>query len=108
MEHLINELSGIKGVKNVKKYNQKVLEVNLFSREVPGSEAEEISGDLRKISQNIRNTLEEHRKKGKIQNWEWMNKPEKQYEETRLGTDKIKDRKEKGHKPAYYRISVKK
>lgn len=106
MEELINELSSIEGVKNIKKYNQKVLEINLFSREIPGSEAEEIRGDLRKISQNIRNILEKHRKKGKIQNWEWMNKPEKQYTETQLGKRKIKDRKDKGHKPAYYRITI--
>lgn len=106
MQQLIQKLSGIEGVKNVKKYNQRVLEINLFSREIPGSEAEEIRGDLRKISQNIRNTLEKSRKQSRIQNWEWINKPEKQYEETQLGKRKVKDRKDKGHKPAYYRVSI--
>lgn len=106
MKELIQELNEIKGVKNVKKQSGPVLKVNLFGRPVPNSEAVEIKGDLRKISQKLRNCLEEARKEKKISSWEWIIKPEKKYTETSLGRDSITDRKDKGHKPGYYRIAI--
>lgn len=106
MEQLIKNLRELEGVKNVKHQSGPVLKVNLFSREIPNSEAEQIRGDLRKLSQKLRNQLEQARKDGDIDSWEWIVKPEKQYTETSLGRDSITDRKDKGHKPAYYRIAI--
>lgn len=105
MEKAVEKLREIKGVKNVKRQSS-TLKINLFSRPVSGSESEEISGDLRKISQKIRHTLDEARNDGVFQGWEWIAKPEKQYQETKLGKRKVSDRKSKGHKPAFYRVSI--
>jgi len=106
MEDLITEVLDLEGVKAVKRQSGPVLKIELFSREIKGSEAEEISGDLRKISQNLRNTLDRSKKRGEFKSWEWIVKPEKQYQETKLGRKKLSDRKGKGHKPSYYRVSV--
>lgn len=106
MKQLIKNLRKIEGVKNVKKQSGPVLKINLFSQEIPRSEAKIIRGNLRKTGQKIRNTLEEARKNGDLSSWEWIVKPKKQYNETSLGKGKISDRKDKGHKPAYYRVNV--
>jgi len=106
VKDFIQKLRGIEGVDNVKREKGPVLKINLFSREVPGSEAVEISGDLRKISQKIRHKLDEGVSEGVFDGWEWIVKPEKQYQETKLGKKKISDRKAKGHKPGYYRVSI--
>lgn len=106
MEELLKALHEIKGVKSIKRQSGPVIKVNLFSRKIPNSEAHQISGDLRKISQKLRNELEDARKNNVIDSWEWIVKPQKKYTETSLGKDKITDRKDKGHKPAYYRISI--
>lgn len=106
MEELIENLRSVEGVKNVKKQSGPVLRINLFSRELPNSEAEVIRGDLRKTGQQLRNALEEARKDGTISSWEWIVKPQKKYTETSLGKGKISDRKDKGHKPAYYRVNI--
>lgn len=106
MEDLIQDLIEIQGVKNVKKQSGPVLRINLFSREIKGSDASEIKGNLRKITPKIKSTLDEGRKKGVFTGWEWIVRPEKKYQETSLGRDSISDRKTKGHKPDYYRVSI--
>jgi hypothetical protein len=106
MRELIQEISEIKGVQNVKKKGGPVLKINLHSREQPRKDTEKLMGDLRKISPKIRNALEDARKNGEIKNWNWTRKPEKKYSETGVGTEKIQDRKPVGHEPAYYLVSV--
>ncbi len=105
MQSLLGDIRDIEGVKNVRKQSGPVLKVELFSRELKGSEAEEIMGDLRKISRNLREKMDEAREDGDIPGWEWVIKPEKRYQERSLGGN-VTDRKPKGHKPAYYRISI--
>ncbi|MBC5792551.1 MAG: hypothetical protein H8Z69_00780 [Nanohaloarchaea archaeon] len=105
MKELIKSIRTIEGVKNVRKQSGPVLKVELFSRELKGSETEEIKGDLRKISRNLREQLENAREEGDIPGWEWIIKPEKKYQGRSLGGN-VSDRKSKGHKPAYYRISI--
>ena len=53
MEKVIEDLRSIDGVKNVRRQSGPVLRIELFSREIPGSEAVEIRGDLRCSSQRI-------------------------------------------------------
>lgn len=106
MKGTIEKLIDIKGVKNVKRQSGPVLRINLFSREIKGSEASEIKGNLRKITPKIKSTLDEARKNGEFKGWEWIVRPEKKYQETKLGRDSISDRKAKGHKPDYYRVSI--
>nr|ADE29235.1 hypothetical protein [uncultured virus] len=106
MKQLIEDLRQVEGVKNVKKQSGPVLKINLFSRELPNSEAEIIRGDLRKTGQQLRNVLEDARKDNGINTWEWIVKPQKKYAETSLGKGKLTDRKDKGHKPAYYRVNI--
>ncbi|MFQ3308415.1 MAG: hypothetical protein ACI977_000650 [Candidatus Nanohaloarchaea archaeon] len=108
MKQLIKELREVEGVKNVKKQSGPVLRVNLFSREIRGTEAEKIPGDLRKISQQIRNCFEDARKDGELISWEWIVKPEKKYTETSLSKGGVTDRKDKGYRPSYYRVAVEK
>lgn len=108
MEKLLEKLRSIEGVKNIKLQSGPVLKINLFSNEIPGNEAEEIKGDLRKISPKIRNRLEKARKNSEISSWNWIRKPQKQYTETSIGTEKISDRKPKGHRPPYYTVSIEK
>jgi len=50
MENLIKNLREIRGVKSVKKQSGPVLRIDLFSREIKGSDASEIKGNLRKIN----------------------------------------------------------
>lgn len=106
MKDLIQKLIEIQGVKNVKRQSGPVLRINLFSREIKGSEASEIKGNLRKITPKIKSTLDEGRKNGAFKAWEWIVRPEKKYQETSLGRDSVSDRKTKGHKPDYYRVSI--
>jgi hypothetical protein len=97
---LLEKLMDIKGVKNVKKRDSG-LRINLHTKPT-GSDAEKILGNLNKISQNIRNTLDDSEE---ISGWEWTVRPQKRYTETSLG-GKVSDRKEKGHRPAYYQLTV--
>lgn len=106
MEELLNQLNEIEGVKTVKRRSGPTLKLELFSREVPDAEAEKIMGNLRSISQNIRSTLDNARENSSIKAWNWIQKPEKKYLETRINTEKINDRKPVGHEPAYYTISI--
>ena len=106
MNETIEELIEVKGVKNVKRQSGSVLRINLFSRDIKGSEASEIKGNLRKITPKIKSVLDQGRKNGDFKGWEWIVRPEKQYQETKLGKDSISDRKAKGHKPDYYRVSI--
>ena len=106
MQEVIEELRSIEGVKNVRRQSGPVLKIELFSREIPGSEAVEIRGDLRTISQKIVNSLDEASSNEVFDSWEWIVRPEKKYQETSLGRRKVSDRKDKGHRPGYYRVSV--
>lgn len=107
MDQIFNELRDLEGVKAVK-WRDPVLEVDLFSRPIKGSEAVEISGDLRKISQKIRGVMDSATGSGDISGWEWMVKPEKKYRDDAPGNLNVSDRKPRGHKPGYYRISIEK
>lgn len=106
MKDLIQSLRELESVKAVRKQSGPVLKVELFHREIKGSEAVEIRGDMRKISQQVRSCLETAKKEDEIEGWGWIVKPEKKYQETSLGRGKVSDRKSKGHKPGYYRISI--
>jgi hypothetical protein len=106
MKNIIQDLLEIKGVKSVKRQSGPVLRINLFSREIKGSDASDIQGNLRKITPRIKSTLDNGRKNGVFSGWEWIVRPEKQYQETSLSRDSISDRKAKGHKPDYYRVSI--
>lgn len=108
MDKLIEELLDIEAVKNVKKQGGSVLKINLFSRKIPDSEAEEISADLRIVTPKIKSRLDKARKETSISGWEWIIRPEKQYQETSLGRSKVSDRKSKGYKPSYYQVSIEK
>lgn len=100
-------LRDLEYVKNVKNMSDTTIKINLFTRDVGTSELKEIKGDLRSIGQNISSELNSLKKEGEISGWRWMEKPEKKYQETSLGKDKLKDRKPKGHKPGYYRVFIK-
>lgn len=106
MEDLIENLRDVEGVQNVKRESGPVLKINLFSSEIPSSEVEKISGDLRKISQKILNRLERASSTGAVSGWEWIIKPEKKYSQKKLGNSRVSDRKPKGHEPAYYRVAI--
>ena len=106
MEELLKQLNEIEGVKTVKRRSGPTLKLELFSREIPDAEAEKIMGNLRSISQNIRNTLDRAKENSEIKSWNWIQKPEKKYRETRVKTEKINDRKPVGHEPAYYTLSI--
>ncbi|QKQ98394.1 hypothetical protein GKQ38_02605 [Candidatus Nanohaloarchaea archaeon] len=107
MEELIQDLRKIEGVKAVRKQSGPVLKIELFHREIPASEAVDILGDLRSISQSIVSILDEARSDGEFESWEWIQKPEKKYQETSLGRNSsVSDRKDKGHRPGYYRVSI--
>ncbi|MFB6115919.1 MAG: hypothetical protein ABEK10_00250 [Candidatus Nanosalina sp.] len=105
MKDLVKKLGKVKGVKNVKNRGGK-LKINLYAREK--GEFYNIKGDLRKISQKLRNRLDTARENSVITAWNWVQKPEKKYTETRLDTEKVNDRKPSGHKPPYYTVSVRK
>lgn len=103
MKQLPEKIQGIKGVKNVRK-NGAGLKIELFTDKVRGADAEKIKGDLRKISQKLRSKLEQARQNGEIKSWEWNIRPQKKYQDAGIGG--VTDRKEKGHDPAYYSVTV--
>lgn len=103
---VIDDLRGIDGVKAVRRQSGPVLRIELFSREIPGSEAVEIRGDLRSISQSIAGVLDDASNNSVFNSWEWIVRPEKKYQETSLGSGSVSDRKDKGHRPGYYRVSI--
>lgn len=107
MEEVIDRIKDVQGVKAVKREGDNVLKLKLFSSEIKGSEAVKIRGNLRSISQQLVKALDSSQEEGEISRWTWMEKPEKKYQETSLGKRKsLKDRKEKGHRPGYYKIHV--
>lgn len=106
MEHLAEDLLGIESVKAVKRQGEVVFKIELFTREIPNSEAVEIRGDLREVASRIRSVLENGRENGEIEGWSWIEKPEKRYQSRSLGTN-VNDRKEKGYRPGYYLVSIK-
>jgi hypothetical protein len=106
MEELLEELKDLESVKSVKKRSGPTLRIDLFSREIPGREAEEIPGDLRKVSQRIRNSLEDAKKRSEIKAWNWIQKPEKKYRNRARGAENVSDREALGYKPAYYTVSI--
>ena len=105
MAEIVEKLGDLEGVKNVKNKSG-VLRINLFAREKPSGDVWEIKGDLRKTGQGIRRRLEDALEEDIIQNWNWIQKPEKKYEDTPIETEKVSDRKPKGHRPPYYTVSV--
>lgn len=106
MKSLLTNLREIEGVKAVRKRSGPTLKIELFSKEIPGAEAEKIMGDLRSISQQISNTLTESKESSEIKAWNWIQKPEKKYRQTSVKTEKITDRKPIGYDPAYYTVSI--
>ncbi|WP_414837129.1 hypothetical protein [Candidatus Nanohalococcus occultus] len=107
MDELIENLLGIDSVKAVKRQSDDVLKIELFSREIPNSELVEIRGDLRTVTPTVRSKLENARESGEINGWSWIVRPEKKYQSTSLGRDKVSDRKAKGYRPGHYRVNVK-
>ncbi|AOV94895.1 hypothetical protein AQV86_03140 [Nanohaloarchaea archaeon SG9] len=103
MEKVVGELKGLEGVKAVRRFSGS-LRVELFSRPVSGSDVVEISGDLRRISQEVRSVLEDARKEGVMESWEWVVKPEKKYRDS-SPVDGVSDRSVKGYDRGFYRIS---
>lgn len=93
-------------VKNVKNMSDSTIKINLFTRDIGSPDLVEIKGDLRSIGQNISSELNSLKNDGEISGWKWMEKPEKKYQETKLGRDAVSDRKSRGHKPGYYRVFV--
>lgn len=106
MKELLKQLNQIQEVKGVKKRTGPVLKIDIFSREVPGREAEKIPGDLRKTSQQIRTALEESRKNSRIKAWNWIQKPQKKYRDRAKKAENVTDREAIGYKPAYYTVSI--
>lgn len=105
MEELIQKLLEIDSIKAVKRQGENTLKLELFTREIPGSENVEIKGDLRTVAPKIRSKLENARETGVINGWNWIEKPEKKYQSRSLGTN-VSDRKEKGYRPGYYLVSI--
>lgn len=103
MDELIQDIRDIEGVKAVRKFSGS-LRIELFSRPIPGSENVEISGDLRKISQQLRKVFEEAREAGTIDGWNWTVKPEKEYSDS-SPVDGVSDRSSKGYDRGFYRVS---
>ncbi|MFB6174989.1 MAG: hypothetical protein ABEJ87_03345 [Candidatus Nanohalobium sp.] len=108
MKELLKQLNQIQEVKSVKKRSGPVLKIDIFSREVPGREAEKIPGDLRKTSQQIRNNLEKAKENSEIKAWNWIQKPEKKYRDRAKKAENISDRQSIGYRPAYYTVSIQK
>lgn len=107
MEKLLQELNSLDEIKAVKRFSGPVLKIQLFTHEIKGSEAVKVRGDLKSISQKLVNALNDARERGDIQGWNWVEKPEKKYQETNLGYDSsVTNRKDKGHKTGYYQVSV--
>lgn len=106
MKKLIEEISEINGVKNVRRRSGPTLKIELFSKQVPGREAEKIHGDLRKISQQLRSRLEQAEDRKDIQAWNWIQKPEKKYMERAKNSNRINDRESIGHRPSYYTVEI--
>jgi hypothetical protein len=103
MDEVVKELRGLEGVKAVRRFSGS-LRVELFSRPVSGTEMVEIEGDLRKISQGIRQVLEDARTDGVLEGWEWVVKPEKKYRDS-SPVEGVSDRSSKGYDRGFYRIS---
>lgn len=103
MDEVITELRHLEGVKAVRRFSGS-LRVELFSRPVSGTDMVEIDGDLRKISQSIRQVLENGRADGVLDSWEWIVRPEKKYRDS-SPVDGVSDRSSKGYDRGFYRIS---
>lgn len=102
MKEIVQKLTEIEGIKTVKVQGENVLKIKPFSRKRKGQDAEKIVGDLRKITPRISSTLDSI---DSVDNWEWNVRPKKRYAEKGI-SDSVKDRKAKGHKPAYYLVTV--
>ncbi len=53
MKQLLQELNQLDEIKAVKKFNDRVLKIQLFTRDIKGSDAVEIRGDIQSISQKL-------------------------------------------------------
>ena len=103
MSDLVDKLKDVKGVKSVKNRSG-LLKVNLYADEK--GDVYEIKGDLRKISQKISHRLSDALDNSKINGWNWVQKPEKQYRSAGPDIGGVNDRQPTGHKPPFYTISV--
>ena len=99
----MNELDSVKAVR---RESGPVLKIELFSRPIKNSDAVKIKGDLRTVTPKIKSRLDNARDSGEISGWQWIVRPKKKYQKTSLGIDKVSDRKDKGHKPGFYRVSI--
>jgi hypothetical protein len=106
MENFLKKIREVKGVKGVKKRSG-TLRIELFAREL-SNDIWEIRGNLRETGQQLRRSMDEAQENGLIDGWNWIQKPEKKYEETPIETEKVSDRKPKGHRPPYYTVSIRK
>lgn len=107
MKDLIDDINSIDGVKNAKFLDDRRIKINLYSKKVPGREAHKIKGDLKSISQNLSNTLSQCIGDS-IKSWEWIIKPSKKYDRKTGITSQVSDSRPVGHKPAAYKVHVKK
>jgi hypothetical protein len=105
MSNLVKNLTKVTGVKKVKNRGD-TLKIKLHSREK--GDVHEIKGNLRKISQKIRHKLDESRSNSKIDTWNWVQKPEKEYRSKGPDIGDVNDRQPIGHKPSYYTVSIQK
>ena len=94
------------GVKYVKRKAGGILRIDLFSREIPGREAEDIQCDLRKTSQRLSSRLDNAVKSGEINGWSWVEKPQKQYRDRSPNGFQVSDRQGAGHKPSHYTVNL--
>ena len=102
MKELLKKLHGLDGVKSIDRHGEKVIEINLYSREIKRNQLYEIRADLRKISRKIKNVLDEN-----TGSWNWNQKPEKKYRQEGPETG-VNDRKALGHDRDSYTVTVEK
>ena len=102
----LEDLRQVDGVKYVKRKSGGILRIDLFSREIPGREAEDIQCDLRKTSQRLFSRLDNAVKSGEINGWSWVEKPQKQYRDRSPNGFQVSDRQGAGHKPSHYTVNL--
>jgi hypothetical protein len=102
----LEDLRQVDGVKYVKRKSGGTLRIDLFSREIPGREAEDIQCDLRKTSQRLSSRLDDAVKSGEIGGWSWVEKPQKQYRDSSPDSVQVSDRQGAGHKPSHYTVNL--
>jgi hypothetical protein len=100
MEKTLKQLHSLDAVKSIDRHGDKVIEINLYSREIKKNQLYEIRADLRKTSRKIKNVLDEN-----TESWNWNQKPEKKYRQEGPETG-VNDRKPLGHDRNSYTVTV--